>query len=77
MQHPRQSGGPRGQSKVELTFLVFHSDLTLTFRLYISLHRSLLWRGRTKATALAVASCALKAYFAECRKQEVLRAVLL
>lgn len=49
MQHPRQNGGHRGQSKVEITFLAFHPDLTLTFRLCISLHHSLLWSGRTEA----------------------------
>lgn len=68
MQHPRQNGGHRGQSKVELTFLAFHPDLTLTFRLCISLHHSLLWSGRTEATK--VCSCQLSTESMLCRVQK-------
>lgn len=80
MQNPRQSGGPRGWSKVELIFLVFHPDLTLTFRLYIfSASQSVReWnRQKLQRGALALASWVLKVCFAKCRKQEVLCIVLL
>lgn len=36
MQYPRQSGGHKGHSKVQLTLFGFNPDPTLTFRLYIS-----------------------------------------
>lgn len=53
MQHPRQHGGLRRQSKAELTFLIFHPDLTLT--VYFSASVSVVdWKDKNHKSMLCL-----------------------
>lgn len=80
MQRLRQSGGPRGQSKVELAFLDFsawpHTDIHTT---YFSASQSVEeWKDKSCKGVLWLlpAEHWNTEHFAKCRKQELLRIVL-